>query len=119
MKRDPDLIRKILTAIEAAPDSLNSTDIQIEGFSYHEIVYQIKLLLDKGLIRGKFRHSVDGEGVYWIERLTWEGHDFIEAARNEKNWQKAKEIMASTGGFVLELARPLLLELIKQQLKLP
>jgi hypothetical protein len=49
-------------------------------------------------------------------RLTWQGHEFLDAARDDTRWNKAKDAMAQVGGFVFDVAKSLLIELMKQQL---
>jgi hypothetical protein len=49
--------------------------------------------------------------------LTWEGHDFIAAARNDTIWSHAKEKAKSVGGSLsLAVFKQLLDSLIKHQL---
>jgi hypothetical protein len=48
--------------------------------------------------------------------LTWEGHDFIEAVRNETVWRKAFGIITEKGGgFTLEMIKELLKRLLAEQ----
>lgn len=35
-----------------------------------------------------------------IQRLSWDGHDFIEAIRSDTNWQKAKDFVSKAGKVV-------------------
>jgi|TARA_B110000093_G_scaffold133925_1_gene143340 hypothetical protein len=47
--------------------------------------------------------------------LTWQGHEFIEAARNDGIWNKAKDIMLKkTGGMSLDVLKVLLTDLAKK-----
>lgn len=120
MKRNPDLIREILFKIEEHQDTeceLTDKDLT-KTASEEEVLYHVELLIEAGLIKAEMANDITGREVACIDRLTWEGHNFVEAARNNTNWQKAKTIMAKTGGFVLELTKPLLLELLKQQIQL-
>jgi hypothetical protein len=32
-----------------------------------------------------------------LKRLTWEGHEFLDKAKNEKVWNKAKSIIKEKG----------------------
>ncbi len=45
--------------------------------------------------------------------------NFLIRPRDNTIWNKAKEIMAKTGGFAFEVAKPLLISLIRQQLGIP
>jgi DNA-binding transcriptional ArsR family regulator len=115
MKRDMDLIREILYEIEKSQKFTSWIDIEIEEYSQEEIEYHVALLNDAGLILAIPPKS---RGFGWKpKRLTWEGHEFLEAARDDKRWMKAKDIMETTGGFVYEIVKPLLIELAKESLK--
>ncbi len=47
--------------------------------------------------------------------LTWDGHEFLELARNETRWNKAKDIMVNyVGGFVFDILKQLLITLAKE-----
>ena len=49
-----------------------------------------------------------------LERLTWEGHDFLDAARDDTIWKKAmKRFMQPTAAFTFGL----LLEYLKKEAK--
>jgi hypothetical protein len=114
-KRDPELFKKILEAIEEADDEIYSEYLKIEGATQAQIDYHVQLLHDAEFIK------LDGDKTfindkYIIDRLTNRGHDFLEAARNETAWRKTIEKMGVAGGFVLKLAEPLLIEFFKQQL---
>ena len=49
--------------------------------------------------------------------LTWEGHEFLEASRNEGLWAKAKQAAGSTGGMVLGVLKSVLIDLATQAAK--
>jgi hypothetical protein len=50
--------------------------------------------------------------TYLPTRLTWNGHDFLDSARNENIWNKAKEIVIQNGGSIaMESLKALLLKL--------
>jgi len=46
-------------------------------------------------------------GSDWkAKRLTWAGHEFIEAARNDTVWQKTKTVVREkTGALTLEMLK--------------
>lgn len=90
MKRDEDLLRRILFKFEDADDwvfvlreHLNMPADE-RRFQYH-----VKLAADAGLVA-----SV-GKSTY---RLTNSGHDFLDAIRDEGIWEKTKRQVAETGG---------------------
>ena len=91
MKRDMDLVRRILIEIEE-----KDNEIQIEGYSPEQINYHIRLLLEAELIRATDVSSFDGE-EYLIDGLTWQGHEFLDQARSETVWNKAKKFLSEKG----------------------
>jgi hypothetical protein len=48
-------------------------------------------------------------------RLTWAGHEFLDAARDEQRWIKVKESVEGLGGIPFEVVRAELLEMAKQE----
>ena len=120
MKRDMDLIRQILTEIEAKPFDGNMINLDLEDSAGDQkLRYHVILLREAGLIDA-VEPFPGGDslqtGPIYPTRLTWEGHEFLEAARDDTRWNKAKDTMAKTGGFVFEVGKALLIELMKQQL---
>lgn len=89
MKRDFDIIRQLLLDIEQSSE-LVSYSYKEDG---EEIIYHLKLLDQAGFIRG----SGDKDG-YSVMRLTWEGHDFLDAIRSDTVWNRTKEKVSKTVG---------------------
>lgn len=118
MKRNPDLLKKILEIVEDSEKDVNSRDMEIEGTSQAQIIYHIKLLQDVDFIEADGLMTFKSEN-FTIHRLTMSGHDFLDASRNETAWRKTKDAMAASGGFVLKVAEQLLMEFLKQQLIQP
>jgi len=95
MKRDIDLIRKIAFAIEA----IKPSEIleQMDGIEEDIFCAHLQLMIDAGLIGGKASHNADGSMYGWANRLTWAGHDFLDAARSDTLWNKAKQSIIAPG----------------------
>ena len=99
MKRDLDLGRKILLKLEELPYNLGGHHFELEGYSPDQINYHLTLLEEAGLIEAINVSSHDGIG--WLpQRLTWSGHDFLEASKDESRWEKAKRIVVEKGGGI-------------------
>ncbi|HEY5998293.1 MAG TPA: DUF2513 domain-containing protein [bacterium] len=118
MKRDMDLIRKIVLFVEAMEPNQQIEDesVQIEGYEPSVINYHIGLLAEAELIKS---HDVsDSGGDHWlIDRLTWKGHEFIDSARNESVWSRAKEMIKEKGGSIpFEVMQTLLTSIAKSML---
>jgi len=112
MKRDMDLIRKILLKIEDIPYPNISNEFTIQDYHEDQISYHVMLLNEAGLIEAIDFSSHDG--LSWIPtRLTWEGHEFIEASRDESRWEKAINIVKEKGGgLVFDVLKGVLIQLM-------
>ena len=92
MKRDMDLIRKMLLEIESRDDVFVPSDDPLDN---RRIAYHLLQLREAGLIAGvAATESLAGELLVHVNaqpRLTWAGHEFVDAARNETVWDEAKE----------------------------
>ncbi|MEP7294909.1 MAG: DUF2513 domain-containing protein [Burkholderiales bacterium] len=120
MKRNLDLIRKLVMAVEDLPTGTVLDDIEIDGYSPEEIGYHSYLVVDAGLAKGINVQTLSDTSPNWqILHLTSEGHDFADAARNESNWNKAKGIVTEKGGgATLEIVKQVLIGIIKHSLGL-
>ncbi len=115
MKRDLDLIRAILMAVEANPDPQAWIDPEPSGYSTDQVSYHVMLMDQAGLVEGWDRSAI---GVFrWSARnLTWLGHEGLEAARAEPVWQRARErLEASCEGSVFEVLREALVAAARER----
>lgn len=115
MKRDMDLARLILLKIEqTADDPRLWINMEIPDYTTAEVSYHVMILNEAGLIEADDLSTRGRGNSDWRpKRLTWNGHEFLDAARNDSIWNKAKE-KASSMNF--ELLKEFLLSLIRQQL---
>lgn len=113
MRRDIDLCREILLRTEKETPILQIPD-QLEAV----ILAHFELLVEAGFLQGQVVRSGSGQIVAASPgRLLWAGHDFLEAARNEDIWTKAKNRILLTGGaWTFDLLKTLLVELAKKNL---
>ena len=120
MKRDWDLIRKMILAIEDAPSGW-APQLKFEGYTDAQVGYHAYLLIDAGLVRGETVAAFGSEApVGHIYNLTWDGHEFAEAARDETRWRKALGIVQEKGGTVtIGVLTQLLVALMKGALGIP
>lgn len=118
MKRDMELVRKILLQIESSTGD-DIADIQIKGCSPEEIAYHVYLLNDAGLIEAEITYSmgsVKPEG-YAIFRMTWAGHDFLDASRDEGLWKKAMGMIEEqVKSAPFDVIKTVLVKMIEHQL---
>lgn len=114
MKRDMNLARRILLEVEKWPPEGGGGQIDVQGYDQQTISYHIMLLSEAGLLKGRDASGV-GDICWFVDRLTWEGHEFVEAARDDTRWKKAISTISEKGGsFVFDVIKQLLVDLIKQ-----
>jgi len=112
-----DLIRKLLLEYEAADPSDEWYVPDIKGYDEKAVDYHIKLMLDAGFLEKGFGPSLFDPNQRLCCRLRWEGHDFLEASRDDERWAKAKETAGKVGVFTIEILKQILAQLIQTQLK--
>jgi len=115
MRRDPDLIRKIVHAVEDLPQGTQTEELKLEGYSREQVGYHSYLIVDSGLAVGTNASYVSDTTPIWhILNLTSEGHDFADASRNDTTWNKAKSLVLQQGGaFTLDILKDLLVKVIR------
>jgi hypothetical protein len=90
MKRDEDLIRKILLIIEVGGETYEvlRDELKIIDYTYEQVGYHCYLLYKDGCIDG-IDVGFCGDGctqVYTTLSLTPEGHGYIDEIKNDKTW---------------------------------
>jgi hypothetical protein len=128
MKRDWDLLRSILIDVESCEEALpvvftnkkykatyggNHYLREISDQEFNKVREHVLLLGDQNL--AKIR---DLDGGFVVDRLTMEGHDFLDASRDESRWKNAmKKIEEKGGGAVpIGILIQILSSLMKQSL---
>jgi len=100
MKRDPDLIRELMLALEAAE---GAELLKLPALSYqstHEVEHHFRLLMEAGLASAGYTSS---NGRRWVAvRLTWAGHDYLDKIRDPQIWRYTKSAMNKAGAWSLE-----------------
>ena len=105
MKRNMELVRAILLQVEANTDG--KIDLNLPNYQANDIGLHVELMIECRLLKGTVLASSDGPSheilSYMIRRMTWDGYEFLEVARNDTLWEKAKSVcLAKTGGLALE-----------------
>lgn len=119
MKRDFDLIRKLLFFFEKKEDSGVIEKPEVDGYSEQEISYHCRLLHDAGFLRCEPIKSSTSDRVIGVLpfELTWAGHEFLDQIRADSTWNHIKSYSKEKGvalsfNIVSELAKKLLLSVI-------
>jgi len=121
MKRDMELIRKILLAVEASPSAYAPYPLIIKGYTDTQTAYHSYLLIDAGLVHGHVSIELDSESpLAPIEKLTWAGHEFLDAARDDTRWKKVTRTLLEKGETVtIGVLQGLLVAAMKSAVGLP
>ena len=115
MERNWDTIREILLDTESLkPDTaLALSDFEAERA--HEVSYHVVLLEEAGLVHAAISQTLGpGPTQFHIYRLTWQGHELLDAIRNDTIWNKTKSSIINKGGaMTFELVKSVAIELTK------
>ena len=92
MKRELDLVRKILMDIESV-ESFQRGHLILDEEDYpdessQQLQYHLFLMNEAGLLEG-YEANRGTIMEFQPTRLTWSGHEFLDSARNESIWNKA------------------------------
>ena len=93
MKRDIDLQRKILLAIEEQykPGDESINNLTVEGYDFNTIAEHCYLLYQQGLITRYDPSWADNKIViFFVGNLTSTGYDFLELIKDDEIWNKTK-----------------------------
>ena len=113
MRRDMDLVRKILLMVESAPSATELLDVEIQGADDELVAHHIQIMMEAGLVHA-VDLSTDAYDDFRPQYLTWEGHEFLDACRDQGRWDKAKEIVQSKGTAVtVAVLKELLAQLMR------
>lgn len=122
MKRDMDLIRKILQLVESCENAYGCEEMpEVDGYDSQTVSYHLRILRDANLIEAE---PIDecGRGYtdYYGINLTWAGQDFLSAANDDTLWQKAKDtVLKPTASFTFSVLLDWLKTEAKTRLGLP
>lgn len=116
MKRDMTLVRKILHWAIDQPGGCLGNNPEFDGFSEEEIGYHVYLMDQAGLVQAAGATTLGSSSPHGILlEVTWAGHDFADAAKDEQLWKKASTTVLREGAsFTFELLK----EWLKSEAKL-
>jgi hypothetical protein len=116
MRRDIDLIRKILLEVEKQETISNSFDLALEGHTVKEVSYHVKLLSQAGYLEATYNPTRESPDNWKPVCLTWSGHEFLDAARDNTVWAKTKaKLGEKLPSVTFDIFKSLLTLTVKQQ----
>lgn len=97
MERNWELIREIMLKIkELGPrESLRSS--QLEGYDPEIVAEHMYLLEQAGLAEINVSQGLNGPAQAIANRLTWEGHEFIDLMNSDTQWNRVKDGLKEKG----------------------
>ena len=114
------LVREILLAVEAREHGMGAAELNIEGHSQEEIGYHVYLMGKAGLlvvVETTHLGSQSPEAI--ASGLTWQGHDFLEAARDPSIWKKTLDMIRDKGAaLTFEIVKAVLVQKAREKLGL-
>ena len=107
------LVREILIWTENQEHGIVGKNPEIEGYSDEEIGYHVYLMNQAGLVRASdvTARGDDSPSALLLE-LTWNGYEFLNAAKDDTIWAKAKNTLFKT---TTSITFDLLLEWLKAE----
>ena len=120
MRRDPDLERQSLLAVEAY-DPHEHPEIDLSSFTGHsarQASHQVMLLAEAKLIAADEVTDGDGLSIWWIPmRLTMAGHECLDTIRDEEVWRRTKDGARAVGSFSLEVLGTLARGFVREKIR--
>ena len=99
MKRDMELVRTILLESSNSSEWLNAQYFVTDRYSFDLVCYHIDIMREAGLIQASITRVLGGQIVdAEVQRLTWQGQDFLDTVRSKTVWQQVSKTIASTVG---------------------
>jgi len=115
MERNWDTIREILIDTESLKPEAAIALSSYNTDRAYEVSYHVILLEEAGLIHASISPMMGGGATeFHIYRLTWQGHELLDAIRNESIWSKTKSSIIDKGGaMTYELVKSVAIDLAK------
>ena len=108
MQRDMDLARQLLFRVEEHPEAWYPVKKEFTGLDADRVRAHTVWLCEAGLLCSDAHPEMllMGYGSGERVRLTWAGCEFLDAARNETLWKRAKSTVTTvTGGLAFDLLK--------------
>lgn len=117
MKRDMDLVRRLLLAIEENDSGFAPRELKVEGYTEEQIGYHAHLMIQGGLVNGAdvtVMGSTSPQAM--VSSMTWA---VLDSARDEKRWSEARGLLDKIGGATFTVWTNVLSHLVLKNLGIP
>lgn len=121
MQRDLDLVRKILLGLEKHPAGFAPDEFSVEGYSQEQVAFHVYLLGQVEFLKVANPTTRGSSSPSAIPvSITWDGYEFLAAAREASVWNAAKAKLGGFAGAVgLDVLKATLVQIIHDRLGLP
>jgi len=114
-----DLVRALLLTLEEHEHGYAPDSVEIEGYTEEQIGYHCHLVKQASLADGYDDATMDNTSPSaGLTSLTWQGHEFIDAAHHPDIWSQSKAMMAKAGEGSFQVGLAVLSELVKKNVGL-
>jgi len=116
MKRDLELVRKLLFALETKPHPKAVKTLEIDGYDDLTVRHHLTLLAQAKLIDYEPELTKTGRIIYVIAfNPSWQGYEFLDSVRSDAVWAKVKAQASEKGAAIpFDVLKSLALEAIKK-----
>lgn len=118
MKLDKNLVRELMLYYEDNLDNenaINSETITIPEYTTVQINYATQKLIEGGFLNGS---KVKGYNFCLVISLTWNGHEFIDNARDKTIWDILCACISPFGSVSIGVITQVLAEICKSKIRL-
>ena len=100
MRRDMDLVRRILIAMEESDDGIVDGEALVsDAHDLRSVAHHFEIMQQAEFLSATVCDTVSGEVVSaFADGLTWKGHDFLASVRSDRVWAKIKLALTKSIG---------------------
>lgn len=121
MMREMNLVREILKWAADQEESGIDGNPSFPEYTDEQVDYHVYIMWQAGLVEAIDISTMGDSGrAAMLSSVTWAGHDFLDAAKDNTVWERAKKkVLSSSASFTFDLLKDLLVLGAKGPLGLP
>lgn len=120
MKRDMTLVREILSYLETQPAGKPIQQITVSCDDLATLAEHVSIMIEAGLLDGEVHGDAEQGWFFIINKMTWEGHDFLSTIKNDKVWKRVLSKIKELGtDLTLDIVKELAKSYLKQEVGIP
>lgn len=119
MKRDMELIRRILLAAEEGTHGFVPSNFELQGYPVDVVGYHVYLMGQAGLVEVLVRNADMAKSPFaTLRNLTWAGYEFLAASKDPTIWEQARTLISRSGEGSFAIWQSILGDLVKKSIGL-